>query len=74
MKEKKIADIRVYKSNIPNVDGSALPANIYNKKLNIVLHRIVMKLRESDFSLGEFEKIFGACRSHSYRDAGVAWD
>lgn len=58
MKEKKISDIRVYKSNIPNVDGSALPADIYNKKLNIVLHRIVMKLRESDFSLGEFDHLY----------------
>ena len=53
MKEKVISDIRVFKSCIPNIDGNALPSDINNKKLNIVLHRIVMKLRENGFSLGE---------------------
>ncbi len=58
MKEKVISDIRVYKSCIPNIDGNALPSNINNKKLNIVLHRIVMKLRENGFSLGEFDHLY----------------
>ena len=58
MKEKVISDIRVYKSNVPNIIGNALPSDIYNKRLNIVLHRIVMKLRENHFSLGEFDHLY----------------
>ena len=58
MKEKKISDIRVYRCGVPNIDGNALPTSIYNKKLNVVIHRIVMKLRENDFSLGEFDHLY----------------
>ncbi len=55
---KLISDIRVYKSKIENVDGNSTPESFTNKKLNVILHRIVMKLRESKFSLGEFDHLY----------------
>lgn len=55
---KIISDIRVYKSNIENVDGNSTPNSFGNKKLNVILHRIVMKLREAKFSLGEFDHLY----------------
>lgn len=58
MKEKVISDIRIFKSQMPNVDGNPLPSDVDNKKLNIVLHRIAMKLRENGFSLGEFDHLY----------------
>ncbi|MBQ5333019.1 MAG: hypothetical protein J6K92_07155 [Oscillospiraceae bacterium] len=55
---KLISDIRIYKSNSDNVDGASLPAGFADKKLNAVIRRIVMKLRENDFSLGEFTHLY----------------
>ncbi len=55
---KTIADIRLYKSQEPNIDGNSLPSNFADKKLNIIIARIVMKLREAEFSLGEFDHLY----------------
>jgi hypothetical protein len=48
MKKKVIADIRLYK------DGSQFA----EKSLNAMVKRIVMKLREKKFSLGEFDHLY----------------
>lgn len=48
-----IADIRLFKSKVPNTDGNSLPSDFSDKKLNAVIHRITMKLREHNFSLGD---------------------
>lgn len=58
MKEKVISDIRIYKSNMENIDEKPLPSEIDNKALQIIIHRIVMKLREKDFSLGIFDHLY----------------
>lgn len=55
---KIIKDIRIYKSDIENVAGNSLPSSFSNKELNAVIHRIVMKLRENSFSLGEFDHLY----------------
>ena len=50
---KVISDIRLYKSSeIDNRSG------LSNKALNLSLHRVVMKLREYGFSLGEYDHIY----------------
>ena len=53
-----IKDIRVYRSSVENIDGNSLPDGFTNKELHCVIHRIVMKLREVGFSLGEFDHLF----------------
>ena len=57
---KIISDIRLYKSSkTDNHVGFA------SKSLNIAIHRVVMKLREKCFSLGEFDHLylnFTVCR------------
>ncbi len=53
-----IKDIRLYRSNVKNVDGTARPADFHNKELNCVIHRIVMKLRENEYSLGDFDHLY----------------
>ena len=58
MKGKIASEIRIYKSDIPNIVGNVLPSSINNKTLNVVLHRIMMKLRENEFSLGEFDHLY----------------
>lgn len=61
MKEIKsvpISDIRVYRSNILNIDGNTLPEEFATKSVNVVIKRIAMKLRESGFSLGEFDHLY----------------
>lgn len=50
---KAISDIRFYKS--AEVDKYI---GITNKALNVKLHRVVMKLREQGFSLGEFDHLY----------------
>lgn len=55
---KIIADIRVYKSDIENIEGNPLPHGFAEKPLNIILRRITMKLRENSFSLGEFDHLY----------------
>lgn len=55
---KLIKDIRIYKSKIENIDGNSLPSEFAKKSLNVILHRIVMKLRENKFSLGDFDHLY----------------
>ena len=55
---KVIKDIRIYKSNIENIDGNSLPMDFEDKELNSIITRIVMKLRENNFSLGEFDHLY----------------
>lgn len=55
---KVISDIRIFKSDIDNIDGNAHPSAFLTKEQNIIIHRIVMKLREQGFSLGEFDHLY----------------
>ena len=55
---KVIKDIRIYKSGVENIDGNSLPISFADKKLNAIIGRIVMKLRENNFSLGEFDHLY----------------
>ncbi|MDE5866112.1 MAG: hypothetical protein K2H31_05880 [Lachnospiraceae bacterium] len=55
---KIISDIRVYKSDVENIDGNSLPIVVEDKTLNVITTRIVMKLRENKFSLGEFDQLY----------------
>lgn len=55
---KIISDIRLFKSKVPNIDGNIQPGYIDNKSLTIKIHRIVMKLREQGFSLGDFDHLY----------------
>ena len=50
---KVIKDIRLFESTEENVDGYS-PRAYGEKPLLIVLHRVVMKLREQSFTLGDF--------------------
>ncbi len=54
---KVIKDIRLFKSTEENVDGYS-PQAFEEKSLLIVLHRVVMKLREQSFSLGDFDHLY----------------
>ena len=53
---KIIKDIRVFKSDTENIDKNVNPLTLQKKSLNVKIDRIVMKLREQGFSLGEFER------------------
>ncbi len=55
---KTISDIRLFKSDIPNIDGNPNPRCFSSKAINVIIRRIVMKLRENNFSLGEFDHIY----------------
>lgn len=55
---KIIKDIRIYKSDIENIEGNSLPISFADKALNAITRRIVMKLRENNFSLGEFDHLY----------------
>lgn len=55
---KIIKDIRIYKSDMENIDGNSYPQCLGEKCLAVTIHRIVMKLRESHFSLGEFDHLY----------------
>ena len=57
-KNKIISDIRVFKSVIDNIDGNSMPSSLGCKEQNIVVRRIVMKLRENGFSLGDFDHLY----------------
>ena len=50
---KTISDIRIYKSTELNAH-----TDIGKKEINIAVQRVVMKLREYDFSLGEFDHLY----------------
>lgn len=55
---KIISDIRLFRSVITNIDGNPLPECFGSKQLNVIIHRIVMKLREQKFSLGEYDHLY----------------
>ena len=55
---KIISDIRLFRSVIANIDGNPLPESFGSKQLNVIIHRIVMKLREQKFSLGEYDHLY----------------
>ena len=55
---KTIKDIRLYKSEKINDFGLPVTTSFANKKLNAVIHRIVMKLREQKFSFGDFDHLY----------------
>lgn len=55
---KIIKDIRLYKSQIENRDGLSLPSDFDNRNINAIIFRIVMKLRENKFSLGDFDHLY----------------
>lgn len=58
MKKKIISDIRLYKSESQNEYGCYITDSFGDKKLNAVVKRVVMKLRENGFSLGEFDHLY----------------
>jgi hypothetical protein len=53
-----IRNIRIYRSTIENVDFNSHPEGFYNQKLNCIATRICMKLRENDFSMGDFHHLY----------------
>lgn len=55
---KIISDIRLYKSDVENIDGNSSPSGFGDKKLNAVIRRVIMKLREQNFSLGDFHHLY----------------
>ena len=55
---KTIKDIRLYKSEQRSDLCGFVTHSFASRELNAVLHRIVMKLRESGFSLGEFDHLY----------------
>jgi len=55
--KKIISDIRLYKSESQNEYGY-ITESFADKKLNAVVNRVVMKLRENEFSLGEFDHLY----------------
>ena len=55
---KIIQDIRLYRSEQRSENGVLLTNAFASKELNAIIHRIVMKLRESEFSLGEFDHLY----------------
>ena len=55
---KVISDIRLYKSSSKNEYGSFITESFGSKKLTATIKRIVMKLRENNFSFGEFDHLY----------------
>ena len=58
MKKKIISDIRLFKSESQNEYGGYITNSFADKKLNAIVKRVVMKLRENEFSLGEFDHLY----------------
>ena len=58
MKKKTIGDIRLYKSESRNEYGVYNTEPFADKKLNAIVQRVVMKLRENEFSLGDFDHLY----------------
>lgn len=59
---KKISDIRLYRSLDKD---KKWPAEFASKSLNLAVYRVAMKLREQNFSLGDFDHLylnFTTCR------------
>lgn len=55
---KIIKDIRVYKSGLQSESGTEVSTSFADKKLNAMIQRVVMKLREHEFSLGDFDHLY----------------
>ena len=56
---KVISDIRIYKSKVENIEGNSLPSEFKATKiLNAKIKRIVMALRENNFSFGDFDHLY----------------
>ena len=58
MKKKVISDIRLFRSKSQNEYGGYMTESFGDKKLNAIVKRVVMKLRENEFSLGEFDHLY----------------
>ena len=58
MKKKIISDIRLFKSESQNEYGGYVTCSFGDKKLNAIINRVVMKLRENEFSFGEFDHLY----------------
>lgn len=58
LSRKIIQDIRLYKSESEISPGCYNTVSFADKRLNAVVKRIVMKLRENGFSLGEFDHLY----------------
>ena len=58
VKKKIISDIRLFKSETQNEHGGYVTVSFGVKKLNAIINRVVMKLRENEFSLGEFDHLY----------------
>ena len=58
MVKKTISDIRLYKSESRNEYGVYNTEPFADKKLNAIVQRVVMKLRENEFSLGDFDHLY----------------
>jgi hypothetical protein len=56
---KDISDIGLFRSEIENIPGNPMPSYISpDKRFLAVIRRIVMKLRENHFTLGEFDHLY----------------
>ena len=55
---KIISDIRLYKSESRNEYDIYATEPFADKKLNAIVQRVVMKLRENEFSLGNFDHLY----------------
>ena len=58
MNERIIADIRLFRSDSRTENGHFNTVSFGDKKLNAVVKRIVMKLRENGFSMGDFDHLY----------------
>ena len=58
MNKKTISDIRLFKSKAQNEYGIYSTEYFGDKSLTAIVNRIVMKLRENEFSLGEFDHLY----------------
>lgn len=75
---KLIKDIRLFRSAVDNIDYNPGPSTFNEGHANIVLARLVMKLRENNFSLGDFDHLsinYTPCiPDHEYRPARCSVD
>lgn len=55
---KIISDIRIFRGTIENIDNNPHPSGFANQTMNLVVKRFIMKLRESNFSFGEFDHLY----------------
>ena len=58
MKKRIIKDIRLFISGRNHETGTDFNTSFGNKKLNAIVKRVVMKLRENGFSFGNFDHLY----------------